>query len=491
MNVLLIDPPTTTGLVSEKGGRNKLSTPFMGTLYIGTYLKVKHGAEVKVVDPQVMNLNVRSINNLVQSFQPDLVGITAKTFNCLGAFRVAEYIKKKKPDTVIVAGGAHPTALPDQTLQECPYIDAIVRQEGEHPFEEIYCRLEKEQTFSEEIFMDIPGVIFRTHQGDIIDNGESEFIYDLDSLPFPDLSLVDYSKYAPVYNPVKRKLQRCYPVFGSRGCPFNCSFCMPLLGRKHRVRSIENILDELELLYKKHGARRVYFEDSLFSSRKKRFEEFCEEYTSRGLHKKIQWGFETRIDTITPEEFRMAKEAGCIYTFFGVESGNEVVLKKNNKFYSRDSIISKVYSAKHAGIAEVNVSIIFGLPYETKETVQDTLSLLEIIPCDNASVNILDIYPGTMVAEMITKGEGGLRWVKGREKGWDKYSRETVMVEVNDLTESDLIDAMEKARRIMSKRNSKKKVARLFKMWAYSKELLMNDPKTFVSYAKETLAGKR
>jgi len=254
------------------------------------------------------------------------------------------------------------------------------------------------------------------------------------------------------------------------------------------VRSVENILDELELLHKTQGAESVYFEDSLFYTSRKWFERFCEEYKMRGLHKKIQWGFETRIDTIDFDQLKLAKESGCIYTFFGVESGSEIVLKKANKPYSKDAIIAKIFAAKQAGIAEVKASIILGLPYETKETINETLSLLKILPCDGASIHILDIYPGTEAAAMLAKGEGGLRWVKGKEMSWEHFSRRDAMVEVNDLSEHDLLEARANAIQIMLEKSKGKRISHLLKMWAFSKELLRNDPKRFFRSALRKLA---
>lgn len=489
MNVLFIDPVTNFGHVDEGEGRNKLDSPSMGLIYIATIIKKRYGANVKIIDHQ--NFDFEQLTELLQSFKPTLVGITSKTFNILGAFGVAKTIKQSNGNIVIVVGGAHPTALPEQTLIDCPHIDACILREGENPFEQIYLRIRKKVPPTE-LFIDIPGVVFRQNDGSIKNNGEGELIKDLDSLPFPDMSLVDYSKYARVYTPSKHKLEHVYPVFGSRGCPFDCSFCMPLLGRRHRMRSVDGIIEELIGLHRNHGASRVYFEDSLFSSNSKRFEEFCEKYKSNGLDKKILWGFETRIDTITFEELKMAKESGCIYTFFGVESGSEHVLKKNNKKYTRDSIISKVYSAKRAGIDEVNISIIFGLPYENSRTIQETLSLLEILPCDNAGINILDIYPNTRVAEMVSKGEGGLRSLNNNSQTkYQNYSRRSVMVEVNDLSSSDILAATRKAQEIMARKKSKRSISYLRKLYAYSIEFLKEDPRQFMRYSKEVLTGRR
>ena len=491
MRVLFIDPPSPTGGATEFGEKEKLASPNMGIIYIATYLKSRTDADVLVIDMLHNNLSFSSLSAVVKDFQPSLVGITSKTMNILSSYKVAGIIKAISPKTVIIIGGAHPTALPQHTLNECADIDAVVVQEGENTCLELYNRMKEGYGTHRECFVNLTGVVWRDKFGEIQTNKERELISDLDSLPFPDLSIVDYKRYRRVYNPTNYRFQYLYPVFASRGCPFKCTFCMPLLGRKHRIRSIDHILAEIELLNKRYNAKRIYFEDSLFCSRKEWFERFCEMYMKRGLHKKVQWGFETRIDTANSEMFRLAREAGCIYTYFGVESGSELVLRKANKGYSRDEIIEKVSAAKHAGIAEVGVSIILGLPYETKETIEETLRILEVLPYDDAGINILDVYPGTAVFDMADKGEGGLRWIEGKRMNWAAYSRTEAMVEVNDLSAPNLVLLRKKALRIVTAKARRDPLNLNLKRLAYVIELIKTDRRKLWRSISGTYKGEK
>jgi len=391
---------------------------------------------------------------------------------------------------LIIAGGAHPTAVPNETLEQYPSFDAIVLREGELTILEIYNRLKDYPGEQTEVFSDVRGIVWRNNQGEIINNGDRELISDLDSLPFADHLLVDWNKYARLYNLTKHKFQRVFPIFASRGCPFSCTFCMPLLTRRHRIRSIDNVLDEVSLLNSKLGAERIYFEDSLFYPRREDFENFCEEYKRRGLHKKVQWGFETRIDTAHPEMFKLAKEAGCIYISFGMESGSEEVLKGANKFYTKDKIIQVLTRCREAGIAELSIGLIIGLPFETKNTINETLSLLKIIPFDSCGVSLLDIYPDTKLFDMAIKGEGGIRLLSDK-LCWDDLSRETPAAEVNDLTIQDLIEARNKAIKIIKSNKRANKIELFHKLLAYSIELIKENPYTLFRYTKDFLRGKR
>jgi len=486
---MFIDPPSEIGTASESG-TTTMPTPNMGIIYMATYIRQKTDANVLVLDMVANKIQFVDIPNIIKKFQPSIVGISSKTFNILSAFKLSGIIKNISPETVIIVGGAHPTALPDYTLNECLYIDAIVLGEGEDTLLDLIERMKNGNNFNnDDIFTDILGIVYRNRYGQIVSNKERSLITDLDSLPFPDISLVDYNRYQRVYNPNKHKFQHLYPVFASRGCPFNCTFCMPLHTRKHRVRNIKSILDEIELMNKKYGAERIYFEDSLFCTKKEWFMQFCEKYKESGLHKKIQWGFETRIDTADIEIFSQAKSSGCIYTFFGVESGNEIILAKSNKKFSKASIFEKITAAKIAGIDEVNISIIFGLPYETKETIEETLRLIEELPIDNASINILDIYPGTTIFGMADKGEGGLKWFEGKRMNWSAYSREEPMVEVNDVSSMDLLEARKKALKILVAKSKKNKVALNIKRLAYTIELAKTDRHRLLKKLKDTIKG--
>lgn len=488
MNVMLINPISLSGKSSEAEYKYKSTTPYMGLIYIATYLKSKTDAKVLLLDMTIDSLSFQEIASVAKDFQPSIVGISSKTFTILTTYKLAGIIKSVDPKTIILVGGAHPTALPEHTLNECRNIDAVIIREGEHTMLDLYNRMKGGYDLPDDIFTDIEGIVWTNKSGEAVVNKTRSLIQNLDSLPFPDLSLVNYNNYARDYNPNKHRFQHVYPVFGSRGCPFNCVFCTPLHTRSHRVRSVDNILDEIELLNKKHGAKWVYFEDSLFCTKKAWFADFCNKFMARGLHKKVQWGFETRIDTSDIEMFKHAKEAGCIYTFFGVESGSERVLRKAKKNYSAGEVFEKVTEAKQAGIT-VSISIILGLPYETKETIEETLRLLEDLPSDKEAINILDLYPGTEAFEMADRGEGGLRWIEGKRMNWAAYSMGEVMAEVNDLSASDIIAYRMRAMKLVTRKARKSRFELYRKRWAYAIELFRNDRPKLWGHLKNTVKG--
>lgn len=186
--------------------------------------------------------------------------------------------------------------------------------------------------------------------------------------------------------------------------------------------------------------------------------------------------------------FKHAKEAGCIYTFFGVESGSERVLRKAKKNYSTGEIFEKVTAAKQAGIT-TSISIILGLPYETKETIEETLRLLEDLSSDKEAINILGLYPGTEAFEMADRGEGGLRWIEGKRMNWAAYSMGEVMAEVNDLSASDIIAYRMRAMKLVTRKARKSRFELYRKRWAYAIELFGNDRPKLWGHLKSTVKG--
>jgi len=219
------------------------------------------------------------------------------------------------------------------------------------------------------------------------------------------------------------------------------------------MRSPLKVVEEMELLNKNLGAEYfnlqgsgIYaFKKSPLNSNNKWYEDFFNQLVKRKLNEKIYWAFATRIDTAEPEMFIKAKEAGCVKVTLGIESGNEMILKKIKKKCTKKHIYDIVQSAKNSGIHSVHANFILGLPYETRETAGDTLEMIGSLPLDGVGVSILDIYPGTDVFDMVEKSEGGLNWLPGKRMNWESYTRLEVQVSVNDLTKDDLLDLREEA----------------------------------------------
>jgi radical SAM superfamily enzyme YgiQ (UPF0313 family) len=417
-HVTLVNPPYPSG-----SHRHPPFTP-LGLGYLAAVLE-KNQYEVDVIDCQALNLSYEEFKNEIGKRQPNIVGITSTTLTYKSGLQIAKITKKACPNCLTVMGGPHVTFWDDKALQECPELDVIVRKEGENTLPELVQRVEAGKSYH-----DVIGTTCRK-DGKIVRNPDRPYIEDLDGLPFPAHHLwpiESLRKYGKVI----------YPLTTSRGCVYWCDFCtaVRMFGRKYRMRSPKNVVDELEFLHNTYQADQFTFYDDAFTVDQHRAEELCDEIRKRKM--KIKWDCETRVDMVTKELLLKMKEAGCIAVWFGVESGSQRVIDAMSKGISIAQTMNAVRWAKEAGLMTVT-SAILGFPGETKESAWETIKLVERIDPDDVGYYIATPYPGTPMYDLV------------KEKGWlktndfDKYDTATPVFETPTLTAQELREIREQA----------------------------------------------
>ena len=385
--ITLINPHSNTEAISKAG----FKTPPIGLAYIASILR-ENGFKVRIIDNVVEKL---SLDEIVKKVKDSLiVGITTTTPTFNTALKYAKKIKEALENVFVVLGGIHVSFMPYSALKH-EYVDAVCIGEGEYTMLEIAERIEKGKSLE-----GVRGLIYKEN-GRIVDNGKREFIQNLDELPFPAYDLLPLEKYSVL----GQKLEH-FPMMSSRGCPFGCRYCASSLfmGRRFRARSAENVVDEIEWLQDKFGAKYVGFGDDTFTLNKKRVLEICEEIKRRGLD--VEWSCSSRVDTINGELIKKMKDAGCNCIYYGVESANQKIL---NEYYrkriSLDQVKDAVKKTKEHGILTV-CSFIIGAPMETREDMMNTLKFSIKLNPDYAQYSILTPYPGTEI------------YREAKEKGW-------------------------------------------------------------------------
>jgi len=233
-----------------------------------------------------------------------------------------------------------------------------------------------------------------------------ELIKDLDSLPFPD------------YDHLARKIDT-YPIFSSRGCPNNCIFCCRIMGNKIRVRTPKSVVNEIKYALSKFRPKLFDFADETFTFPKARTMAICDLIIKEGINKRIKWMAQSRVTLVDQELFEKMKEAGCINVDFGVESGNSEMLKIIKKGITLDEASSAIAAAKQAGLNTGSYFII-GHPFETAETIRETIKFAAKLNTDSVAFGIMVPYPGTEVYEMAVRGEGGYQIISERWEDYDK-----------------------------------------------------------------------
>jgi len=368
VEVLLISPPFK-GLLREP----------VGLYYLASVLN-SNRISVNIIDFNIELPTRSDFHKYIKNVAPKIVGVTSYTFNFSAADKIIKEIKRFDSRIITVMGGVHASALPEDILKDNPDLDFIVVGEGEYTFLEL-CR----KILDGEDVEDIKGIALRI-RGGVVVNPPREIIMDLDELPVPDRELLPFQKY-PVAT-----------VQTSRGCPYDCICCNinRFYGKKIRLRDPIKVIDECAILVKKYKREKIFFFGDDFTFKPDWVEEFCDEILRRGL--KFIWGCETRVDNVSLQLLRKMRRAGCIEIQYGIEYGDETILRTLGKDISIESIINAVEWAKESGFL-VGAFFIFNVPGEDRDTIEKTFQLINRIQPVSIEINLLTPYPGTAIWE--------------------------------------------------------------------------------------------
>ena len=394
--VLLVNPPASKVL----GPYDAPDYPALGIASLAAVLQ-DESIHVVCIDAKYERLDFARFEERIEQIGDiDIVGVTSMTPNIIDAGNAVEVVRKHHPDICAVIGGAHVTALPEQTLQEFPAFDIGVVGEGEKTFPELVKVIRENGSLG-----DVKGIVYRDASA-VKATAPRESVEDLDSLPFPAWRLFSLSS-------------GIMPVLTARGCPFNCNFCMRPLDPKVRFRSVESIIAELKYLIEEFGATLIAFADETFAMNRKRVERLLRMMLAEKLHEKITWTVQTHVSTVDFEILSLMKQAGCVRVALGIESGNAEILSKCGKRITLEQAETAVKAAKRAGL-KVNGFFILGHPNENRRTVRDTMKFAAKLNPDFAAFGIMVPYPGTKIREIALRGEGGYTRVSSN---WEDYRK--------------------------------------------------------------------
>jgi len=294
---------------------------------------------------------------------------------------------------LLVAGGPLPSCSPETFHGD---FDLVVVGEGEETIQEIVRAYEAGLDFS-----GINGLQYRhPQQGITIRTAKRDLQPHLDQIPFPARHLFQNEKYIDHW---KRKYSySATSVITTRGCPFSCEFCSnAVFGTTYRERSSENVLDEVEEVLAL-GYDRIHFADDVFTLNKKRMIQICEDILARGLD--FKWECLGRVDSIDVATAKAMKKSGCDRILFGIESGDESILKLMNKRISPNQARLAIETAREAGL-KTGAFFILCYPGDTNDTVIKTIKFAASLPLDYLSFTMPYPLPGTMLSQRIN-GKG-------------------------------------------------------------------------------------
>ncbi len=317
------------------------------------------------------------IKEVLDTYRPDLVGITAMTPKFGSVLKVAEIVKKWNLKCLVVVGGPHPTLLPDQTLKS-QNIDIIVKGEGEETFLELVEAVKDNKKLN-----DIKGISYRV-DSKIVHNSPREFIKDLDSIPFPARDAL--------LTPRNYTSEDMGVIMGSRGCPFNCTYCCHFWQRRVRHRTPENIIAEIKEVKSKYGTSQFELKDDTFTGNRKWVFEICQRLISEKL--KINWGCTTRASLIDKDLVKIMKKAGCNVIKLGIETGSQRVLEETKKGVTFAQMKKATQILNKAGMFWSGY-FMMGLPTETEEDILKTYKFMKELNPYYAGLGVYNPFPKT------------------------------------------------------------------------------------------------
>jgi len=396
MKVSLINASPNPELDERERKKAIASFPPLGILYLAAVLEEK-GVEVSVLDQPAEGFTVDETVDWLDKETPDIAGFS--TFGSSGrtATKISGKIKDRNPKLTVIFGNQYASFNSERILGKYDSVDIAVRGEGERTIVELVKCLRQKGELKR-----VNGIAFR-RESRVVSTPDRPLIRDLDSLPFPNRSLIK-AEYHCVIGGANVAPKKFTSVVSSRGCVYQCRFCTctQFARNRWRPRSVRSTLKELQFLASE-GYKQFIFVDDSFTANQKRVVKLCRKMREQKID--MEWFCEGRVDNCSFEMLREMAEAGCRILYFGIESANQRILDYFNKGTNPKQSEIAVRKARKAGIDVIIGSFIVGAPDETRAEIKNTVEFAKRIPIDLPQFSILGIYPGTAIwKEFEAKG---------------------------------------------------------------------------------------
>ena len=432
MKIYVLNPPFIENFV--RCGRWQGVAARGGTLYYPIWLAYaagvleKEGHKIRLVDAPAWKWDRKKVEEDVKKFNPDLI-VADSNFSSLRNDSDVVKLLKDETGAVSVLVGPPVSQFPERILTDGG-VDIAARLEYDFTVRDIAEAVEGGKSFE-----NINGISYKEN-GKIIHNPDREFITseELDEIPFVSkiykehLNIKDYFLGHTLYPMVQ--------IFTGRGCPNQCTFCAwpeTLMGRKHRVRSVGNVVDEFEYITKElPEVKEIFIEDDTFTIGKNRIKEVCGEIKRRGLD--ITWSCNARAN-LDYESMKAMKDAGCRLLDVGYESGSDEILKNIKKGITTSDSRKFTKDARRAGLM-ILADFIFGMPGETKETAEQTIRFVKEIKPNIVQFSVATPLPGTEFYSYVK--ENGFLLVDDLEESLDEDGFQKCIVSYPKFTKEDI-----------------------------------------------------
>ncbi len=421
MRILLVEPPKKFWFLM-----GEYLPPPLGLLQLAAFLEAKEkGLEIEVLDCQAQGIDWRGLEQRVEACNPDIVASSGlSTCNAYIAAHVLEVAKKVNPGTLTVTGGQHFTALAQESLEEYPEIDVIVRGEGEQSFTDLVQAFKEKRSLAQ-----VQGISYR-QDGVIIHTSERVLIQDLDDLPMPGYHFVEdhIGKYH--FTMMAGANNRYGLIEGSRGCPYRCTFCTQWRfwqGRR-RVKTPRRIADEMRLCHERYGMNFLWLTDDNLGLGP-HMNTLCDEILEHDFGDDFMWFIQARCDDVAKHKNLLPKmrRAGIQWMLLGVESPNKGTLEGLNKDLNPEDAETAVKALKENGIF-AQATFIIGDRKDTPQSITAVTDFANHLETDLSLFMVLTPFPGTMLYETAKREN----WIE--DTNWMNYDMVHAIMPTEALT---------------------------------------------------------
>jgi len=392
------------------------------------------GHKVRLVDSPACGWDMATVAEDVRKFKPEMIVSECNFQSMTNDQEVLNKIKSETETTSVIVGP--PTSQFPESILESG-VDIVAKFEYDFTVRDLVMALENEKSLE-----NVKGISFK-RKGKVIHTQDREFTTskELDMIPFVSKTYKNHLNMNDYF--LGHTLFPMVQIFTSRGCPNMCTFCSwpsTLMGRKYRVRSSENVVDELEYISKElPNVREIFIEDDTFTVNKKRILDICNEIKERQLG--ITWSCNSRAN-LDYESMKAMKDAGCRLLDVGYESGNDQLLKNMKKKITTAESRQFTKDAKKAGLM-ILADFILGMPGETKATAEQTIRFAKEIKPNIVQFSVATPIPGTEFHDFASKS--GYLLVGDTEKSLDSEGFQKCIISYPDFTKEDIEYYVDKA----------------------------------------------